>query len=380
MSSPNSFSRRVLEWFDHSGRKNLPWQQDLSAYRVWLSEIMLQQTQVKTVIPYFERFIDAFPTVQALAAADQDKVLHLWTGLGYYARARNLHRAAQTVCNELQGEFPDTVAELCELPGVGRSTAGAIRSIAFGLPATILDGNVKRVLARHRAVEGWPGQTAVHKRLWDIADENTPARRVGDYAQAMMDLGATLCTRAPPDCGRCPVNDDCAALATDSVRAYPGKKPRRNLPVKSTVLLMVSAANGDIWLEKRPPRGIWGGLWCFPEIAQPADAVEKCLDYWGAEPASINYWEPFRHTFSHYHLDIQPVQAVLANNPESVMEADQQLWYNMRQPPEVGLAAPVARLLEKHKLIQPVFTDQCRDQNHVSHCILQEISKRTGGP
>ena len=343
------FAARVLEWFDHSGRKDLPWQDDTSPYRVWVSEIMLQQTQVKTVIPYFERFMQTFPIVEALAKADQDQVLHLWTGLGYYARARNLHKAAQRVCDDLAGEFPNSVEALCELPGIGRSTAGAIRSIAFGLPATILDGNVKRVLARHRAVEGWPGQTPVHNTLWDIADKYTPVKRNGDYSQAMMDLGATLCTRSSPLCSQCPVQADCVALSQGETQTYPGKKPRKKLPVKSTVFVMIRAANGDILLEKRPSSGIWGSLWCFPEVNNLEEATIRCLDDWGIEPSSTNFWEPFRHTFSHYHLDIQPLQLTLPGNPESVMEADQQLWYNVDQPPQIGLAAPVATLLKKHK-------------------------------
>ena len=200
METTSQFAPRVLDWFDQHGRKDLPWQRDISPYRVWVSEIMLQQTQVKTVIPYFERFMATFPTVQALAAAEQDQVLHLWTGLGYYARARNLHRAAQQVCAEHGGEFPATVDKLEELPGVGRSTAGAIVSLAFRQRAVILDGNVKRVLARYRAVDGWPGQSAVHRKLWQIADDYTPEQRCADYTQAMMDLGATLCTRSSPAC------------------------------------------------------------------------------------------------------------------------------------------------------------------------------------
>jgi len=350
MSHPEPFADRVLDWFQHAGRKDLPWQQDIGPYRVWVSEIMLQQTQVRTVIPYFERFMASFPTVETLADADEDQVLHHWTGLGYYARARNLHRAAHMVRDEFNNEFPPEVDELCKLPGVGRCTAGAIRSIAFGLPATILDGNVKRVLARHSAVEGWPGKTAVHNQLWEIADKHTPSDRTGDYSQAMMDLGATLCTRSTPNCEHCPVNNDCQAHAIEDTLSFPGKKPRKELPVKSTTMLMVSAANGDIWLEKRPPSGIWGGLWCFPEINSLEEAGNRCLDNWGLEPASTKAWEPFRHTFSHYHLDIQPLQVTLPGNPETVMEAQQQLWYNMRQPPEVGLAAPVASLLAKHKL------------------------------
>ena len=345
MPSPPSFAERALTWFDHAGRKDLPWQHDTSAYRVWVSEIMLQQTQVKTVIPYFQRFMAAFPSVEALASAPLDQVLHLWTGLGYYARARNLHRAANSVCMQFAGQFPNTVDGLCELPGIGRSTAGAIVSIAGGQRAVILDGNVKRVLARHSAVPGWPGKSAIHQQLWAIAEQHTPAQRSGDYSQAMMDLGATLCTRTAPDCAICPVASDCRARAQGDQLDYPGKKPRKSMPVKSTALLMVRAANGDIWLERRAASGIWGGLWCFPEISTLDETDNWCMDRWGLAPDSVEVWDDFRHTFSHYHLDIQPVQVNLASTPAGIMEGADQLWYNSRRPPEIGLAAPVAKLL-----------------------------------
>ncbi len=342
-----NFSRRVLAWFEDAGRKDLPWQRDINPYRVWVSEIMLQQTQVQTVIPYFERFMAAFPTTADLAGAEQDQVLHLWTGLGYYARARNLHRAARMIVNDLDGRFPGDLEGLCALPGIGRSTAGAIISIAGGQRAAILDGNVKRVLARHGAIAGWPGQTAVLKQLWALAETYTPDQRCGDYSQAMMDLGATLCTRAAPDCQRCPVATDCRARDSGQQTAYPGKKPRKTLPVKQTTLLMIRTPEGETWLEKRPGAGIWGGLFCFPEVNDSADCHTWCLDRWGTEPLSTEPWEPFRHTFSHYHLDIQPVAVTLTARPAAIMEAPDSLWYNMRQPPAVGLAAPVTRLLAK---------------------------------
>ena len=230
MPTPETFAARVLEWFDQHGRKDLPWQRDTTPYRVWVSEIMLQQTQVKTVIPYFERFMAALPQVQALAEAPEDRVLHLWTGLGYYARARNLHRSAQRVARELDGQFPETLAGLCDLPGVGRSTAGAILSIALGQRASILDGNVKRVLARYHRVEGWPGRSAVHQSLWDIAEQYTPAERCADYSQAIMDLGATLCTRSKPACDDCPLRGDCEARlhgVKHSIQAKSRKKTCR---------------------------------------------------------------------------------------------------------------------------------------------------------
>lgn len=341
-----SFSQRVLAWFDDHGRKDLPWQRDTSPYRVWLSEIMLQQTQVKTVIPYYERFTEAFPDVHALAAAPQDEVLHLWTGLGYYARARNLHKAAKKVSEELGGEFPDTVDGLCELPGVGRSTAGAIVSIAFQQRASILDGNVKRVLARYHRVEGWPGQTPVHNRLWEIAEHYTPHERCPDYTQAMMDLGATLCTRSAPACTACPLTEDCEARAAGDPLAYPGKKPKKALPVKSTHFLIARAPSGELCLEQRPATGIWGGLWCFPEIDSEATARDHSIDRWGKAPKALSTLPAFRHTFSHYHLDITPVLVELEDAPTGVVEGSAQLWYNVRKPAQVGLAAPVAKLLQ----------------------------------
>ena len=341
-----NFSKRVLQWFDQHGRHDLPWQRDTTPYRVWVSEIMLQQTQVKTVIPYFGRFMAAFPSVNKLASADEDEVLHLWTGLGYYARARNLHKAAKYVCEELNGKFPQEVDELCELPGVGRSTAGAIVSISYGKRAAILDGNVKRVLARYRSVEGWPGKTAVHNKLWQIAEKYTPNERSADFTQAMMDLGATLCTRSAPQCDRCPLSQDCSARIAGDQLSYPGKKPRKVTPVKSTRFLMLRDSEGNLWLEKRPSSGIWGGLWCFPE-AQGLDETNWCIDRTGQPPCSVESWPIFRHTFSHYHLDIEPLLVQLDFQSGQIMEADRQLWYNVRQPPQIGLAAPVVGLLQQ---------------------------------
>jgi A/G-specific adenine glycosylase len=345
MASKHTFSQRLLQWFDQHGRKDLPWQRDTSPYRVWVSEIMLQQTQVRTVIPYYERFMARFPDIRALAAAPVDEVLHLWTGLGYYARARNLHRAAQQVCELHGGEFPASVDALETLPGIGRSTAGAIASIAFRQWAPILDGNVKRVLARHQAVAGWPGETAVHRELWRLAEEYTPPTRIADYTQAIMDLGATLCSRSRPRCGECPLRADCSARAQNRQGEFPGKKPRKIMPVRDTVFLILRDAAGDVLLQRRPPSGIWGGLWCFPELTKATDAGNWCLDLFGREPATIAAGTPFRHTFSHYHLDIQPLQARLDAIPATVMAASDQLWYNVAQPQQIGLAAPVARLL-----------------------------------
>lgn len=346
----DSFSKRLLRWFDVHGRKHLPWQNPIEPYRVWVSEIMLQQTQVDTVIPYFTRFMQRFPNVQALAAAPIDDVLHLWTGLGYYARARNLHRCAQIIAKEYEGQFPANVDTLSELPGIGRSTAAAITSIAFEQPTAILDGNVKRVLARHSAIGGWPGQPKVAERLWQIAEQHMPKKRCRDYTQAIMDLGATVCTRARPKCALCPVAADCVGLAEDNPGAYPGKKPAKEKPVKQAYLLMLQAPNGDILLERRPPQGIWGGLWCLPEVDMDVK-LEPFIEQYYGPVRSLEQWEGWRHTFSHYHLDIQPVLVRLQKRPNRAMEQGGCIWYNVRQPASVGLAAPVKTLLQK--LLQP---------------------------
>jgi len=337
---------RVLTWFDRHGRKHLPWQQDISPYRVWVSEIMLQQTQVQTVIPYYQRFMQALPTVQALAAASEDEVLHLWTGLGYYSRARNLQRTAQIICERWRGEFPQDVESLSELPGIGRSTAGAIVAIAFRQRAAILDGNVKRVLARFHAVGGYPGETAVAKTLWDFAEAHTPEQRVADYTQAMMDLGATLCTRTKPACPLCPLADDCAAHRLGSVAQFPGKKPKKILPVKSAQMLIVSDRDNQILLEKRPSAGgIWAGLWVFPQIDPALDPVAYCADQLRLEVDLLERWHDYRHTFSHYHFDIAPVRLSLRRDTSAIMEPSRHLWYDPQAPVAIGLAAPVIKLL-----------------------------------
>ncbi|WP_111641356.1 A/G-specific adenine glycosylase [Marinimicrobium alkaliphilum] len=347
------FAHAVLDWFDQHGRKGLPWQQQITPYRVWLSEIMLQQTQVNTVIPYFERFVGRFPDVAALAAAPLDEVLHLWTGLGYYARARNLHRCAQAIVSEHGGEFPGSVDALAALPGIGRSTAGAIVSIAFERRAPILDGNVKRVLARYHGIDGWPGKTAVLNQLWSVADTHTPPERSRDYTQAMMDMGAILCTRSRPACDQCPVQGGCHAHGAGDVSRYPGKKPKKALPVKSVQLLMVRDPNGEILLEQRPAQGIWGGLWSFPELARDASAIGHAEQAYGPV-ADIEVWDGYRHTFSHYHLDIVPVLLQLAREPAQIADVDRHRWYSLHNPPDVGLAAPVKRLLEQLRELAPV--------------------------
>jgi A/G-specific adenine glycosylase len=349
--SPKQFQKQVLVWFDRHGRKDLPWQKDINPYRVWVSEIMLQQTQVATVIPYYQRFMAALPSVEALASASEDQVLHLWTGLGYYARGRNLLRCAQLVCSEHQGQFPDTVAALQELPGIGRSTAGAICSIAFGKPAAILDGNVKRVLARYGVIPGWPGKSQVLSSLWELAESFNPDSRTADYSQAMMDLGATVCLRTQPNCDACPLGQSCQANSLQQQQHFPGKKPRKVLPVKSTTMLIITNRAGEIFMARRPTQGIWGGLWSFPEVADHQAANDFCIDQFGQQPANTEHWETLRHSFSHYHLEIQPLHIQLSQTPATIMEGDTCLWYNREQPDSVGMAAPVAKLL---KLIDKV--------------------------
>ncbi len=356
LSQVSNFAPKVLHWFDRHGRSHLPWQQDVNPYRVWISEIMLQQTQVATVIGYFERFMARFPRVESLASAPIDEVLHLWTGLGYYARARNLHRCAQQVVEQCGGEFPATVEALAELPGIGRSTAGAIVSLSQGGRAAILDGNVKRVLTRVYTVEGWPGQTKVQHQLWRIAEQLTPQARCADYTQVMMDLGATLCTRTKPRCGECPLQDDCLAHAQGRETEFPHSKPKKEKPVKSTQLLMLRNPAGELWLQQRPASGIWGGLWSFPELPLGEDANNALVD--GLLGQSIQgqiqeRWDSFRHTFSHYHLDISPVLIDVQKMPSQIGES-QSCWYNVASPPSVGLAAPVKALLEQLKQQQPL--------------------------
>ena len=353
-----TFAHKVIEWFDSHGRHDLPWQRQPTPYRVWVSEIMLQQTQVATVIPYYERFLARFPSVEDLAAAPVDDVLHHWSGLGYYARARNLHQAAQRVVSEHGGLFPDDLDTMQALPGIGRSTAGAILSLAGGQRQAILDGNVKRVLARCFAVEGWPGSTAVGRQLWQLAERLTPDGRVAAYNQAMMDLGATVCTRARPACGRCPLHTDCQAAASGRQADYPGKKPKKALPQRTVRMLLVRNAAGELLLEQRPPSGIWGGLWSLPETAGDADPQGWCERHLASPVKLIRTLEPRRHTFSHFQLHIEPFELLLKGPGRGVLETGGRLWYNPAQPPDLGLAAPIARLIAE-ATEQPI-----REQNH----------------
>lgn len=337
------FAPRLLTWFDQHGRHDLPWQHNTTPYRVWVSEIMLQQTQVTTVIPYYLRFMDKFPSVQQLAAASIDEVLSLWTGLGYYARARNMHRAAQQVIEQHQGELPQTLDALSQLSGIGRSTAAAILSISHNQPQAILDGNVKRVLARLFAIEQ-PPSAKRDQHMWALAEHLTPHQRNADYTQAIMDLGATLCRRGQPDCARCPFNDVCLAHKKGIAKQLPVGKKRQPLPVKSTIMLLLKNEQGDILLEQRPPVGLWGGLWCPPEIPH-LDQLLVLLQQHQLVARTQQSLTPFRHTFSHFHLDITPV-LLDVQQPKQVADSRVQ-WISCHDSQMLGLAAPVKKLLEQ---------------------------------
>lgn len=344
-ASAKTFHTNVLSWYDKQGRKTLPWQENKTSYRVWISEIMLQQTQVATVIPYYQRFMESFPTITDLANASEDSVLHHWTGLGYYARARNLHKAAKMVVNEFNGNFPTTLDEVVALPGIGRSTAGAILAISQNKHHAILDGNVKRVLARCYMVEGHNAQAKFEKALWPIAEALTPAKKVAQYTQAMMDLGAMVCTRTKPNCQACPVVDGCLAFAGNEQANFPQKKPKKKIPEKQTIMVIPKIAN-KVLMEKRPPSGIWGGLWCFIEISHQ-DELANRLKQENLKVEDTQELAPFRHTFSHFHLDIQPLVVNCSQlNVEEVNQSKQQQWYDLSQASAVGFAASTQKLIE----------------------------------
>ncbi|MDN5849153.1 MAG: A/G-specific adenine glycosylase [Nitrococcus sp.] len=340
-----AFSAAVLDWYDCNGRRDLPWQRPATPYRVWISEVMLQQTQVATVIAYFERFMTRFPDMAALAAADIDDVLHLWTGLGYYARARHLHQAARHITTDHGGHLPETLDQLQHLPGIGRSTAGAILSFAFGQRHAILDGNVKRVLARYHAIVGWPGKTEVQRRLWALAERYTPGKQAAAYNQGMMDLGASVCVRARPRCGHCPLAPGCAARRLARQGHIPEPRPAKRKPVRQTRMLLLQ--RGDrVLLVRRPPAGVWGGLWCPPECNLEADYSSVCRQQFGLRIGPAQAWPVRRHTFSHFHLEIHPLHARVQAEDPGVMDRPEQLWYNDHTSKRCGLAAPVRRLLQ----------------------------------
>jgi A/G-specific adenine glycosylase len=397
--SRDRFGPRLLAWYDHHGRKALPWKRVRDPYRIWVSEVMLQQTQVTTVIPYFERFIKRFPDVRALARARPDSVLHLWSGLGYYARARNLHQAARRIVADHDGKFPRDIESTMHLPGIGRSTAGAILALAFNQRHAILDGNVKRVLARYHAIGVPLNQQETEDRLWRLAERHTPHTRVANYTQAIMDLGATVCTRVNPDCVRCPVRIGCRARKLGTPQDFPAIATRKRLPIKKIKMLLIRDTHNRVLLVKRPPVGLWGGLWGLPECTQK-NVRAWCQTHIGFDIRPRQAWPAFRHSFSHFHLDITPIPARARGHCERVMggpeksrthvsndrtseagllyrvragtrpardgragvskkhrvapgtaditiENNETVWYNVTRPDARGLAAPVQKLLQR---------------------------------
>jgi A/G-specific adenine glycosylase len=341
----SALGSRLLAWYDAHGRHDFPWQLERTPYRVWVSEIMLQQTQVGTVLPFYERFMQRFPNVAALAAAPLDDVLALWAGLGYYARARNLWRAARIVMEEHGGEVPATFDALHALPGIGRSTAGAILAQAYGQRWPILDGNVKRVLARYHAVADWPGTPHVADELWLHAEAHTPHERVADYTQAIMDLGATVCSRARPACTVCPLASDCAAALAGTQALYPAPRPKRERTQRHVAVLVVRAPDGRVLLERRPASGIWGGLYSLPELPAEDSPRDWCARVLGAAVAVERALATIEHAFTHFDLDIAPRLLELAAEPSAVMDRDDWVWCPPRVPLDVGVPAPVATLL-----------------------------------
>ncbi|WP_354623321.1 A/G-specific adenine glycosylase [Psychromonas sp. MME2] len=345
--SNEDFSQRIIQWQQQHGRHHLPWQQDKSLYKTWISEVMLQQTQVATVIPYFKKFMRAFPTISYLANAPIDEVLHHWTGLGYYARARNLHKAAQFIRDNFNGEFPQDFQQVLALPGIGRSTAGAILSLTLGKHFAILDGNVKRVLTRHQAIEGWTGEKRVENQLWTLAEKVTPSEQCHIFNQAMMDMGAMICTRSKPKCTTCPVNSDCKAYQSNTMSCYPTAKAKKKIPVKHAFMLVLYTVTDQqisVQLTKRPPAGIWGGLWCFPELSK-LESSQELLQDMGVTQYKQILLPSFRHTFSHYHFDISPVLIKVGSIEYQQIREENTLWYNLNTPQKVGLATATKKIL-----------------------------------
>jgi len=339
----DTFAEGLLSWFKDHGRHDLPWQEQTSLYSCWVSEIMLQQTQVATVIPYYENFMQHFPDISALSQATQDDVLLHWAGLGYYSRGRNLHKAALIIAQQHDGQFPQDYEEVLALPGIGPSTAGAILAQALGQRHAILDGNVKRVLARYRAIEGWPGQSQVEKQLWRYAEKYTPERDVANYTQAIMDLGATVCTRSSAKCDVCPLCDNCRALQQNRVADLPTRKAKKILPVKQKRFLIIKNEQGDYLMEKRPPAGIWGGLWSLPELAMDQPVDEMVSENWQLSVSHYSDLPVFRHTFSHFHLDITPCEVLVAPSVLAIADAERYQWRT--DVTQLALAAPVSSIL-----------------------------------
>ncbi len=343
----DDFACSLLAWFDRHGRHDLPWQHPRTPYRVWVSEVMLQQTQVRTVIPYFGRFVAALPDIATLAAAPLDRVLALWSGLGYYSRARNLHRAALACVDRFDGRLPRDASDLASLPGIGRSTAAAILAQAHDEPHAILDGNVRRVLARFHAIGGWPGSSETQRVLWRHAERHTPGERAADYTQAIMDLGALVCVRGKPLCGSCPLADACIARRDGLTTQLPTPKPARTLPERSTMMLIVRDGEGRILLDRRPPTGVWASLWSLPECATIEDACSSLPGRHALDARLIGAHPAFTHTFSHFRLRITPLLMRARSAPAHVADdASDRAWFSHPDLAGLGLPAPVRKLLE----------------------------------
>lgn len=338
----SDFASRLITWQKAYGRHDLPWQNTRDPYRIWVSEIMLQQTQVATVIPYYQRFMAHFPSIASLAAADENAALTHWSGLGYYARARNLHAAARQIVAAHQGVFPDSVAAIAALPGIGPSTAAAIAAFAFGARGAILDGNVKRVLARCFGIEGFPGDKAVEAKLWALAESLLPDAEIERYTQGLMDLGATLCTRAQPRCADCPVSEQCIALRDDRIAQLPTPKSKKPIPERETVMLILRRGN-EVLLQKRPAKGIWGGLWSFPEVAPEAVLNHYLQIHFGVKAARVASMPPLLHTFTHFRLTIRAL-VVWVSKPDALHPGT--MWLDRFDAHGAALPTPVRRLLD----------------------------------
>lgn len=342
------FSDTLLQWFDKYGRHDLPWQHPRTPYRVWLSEIMLQQTQVATVIPYFEKFLLRFPDLHSLANAKLDDVVTLWAGLGYYTRARNLHRTAIICAENHKGELPITLDELIALPGIGRSTAAAILSQAHDQAFAILDGNVKRTLSRYFGITGWPGLPLVEKELWELSEKLLPEKRNADYTQAIMDFGATLCTRSKPRCTECPFSGSCVANLENRVSELPQKKPGKKIPTRHTLMLVLLNNQDEVLLSRRPAKGVWSGMWSLPEVTQLDEAQILIQQKASSSTTPVELAE-FQHTFSHYHLMIKPFIWRDLKAKHRIGDDDSARWQALSALDSVGLPAPVKKLLDTLK-------------------------------
>ena len=339
------FSTRVIAWQKRHGRHDLPWQNTRDPYRIWLSEIMLQQTQVATVIPYYARFLEKFPTLRDLAHAAEDQVLALWSGLGYYSRGRNLLRAAQIVAEQFGGEFPRSFDEILALPGIGQSTAAAVSAFAFGERRAILDGNVKRVFARNFGIAGFSGDKKVEAKLWAVAETELPKKNIEAYTQGLMDLGATVCLRTKPLCRACPVEDSCVAKREGRIHELPSPRPKKTVPEKSTTMLIITH-EGEVLLEKRPPTGVWASMWCFPELHNGASPRQACRDRYGLEVTTQKSWNVLEHGFTHFKLSITP-QPIAVQKKLSRAAEPGVMWLSIDDALSAAIPKPVRMLLNK---------------------------------